>query len=212
MVCTFGDLTDVIWWRELGLPVRAVLGPNGALRRSPWGETGWESRCRAGRGALRRAAGLAASKARAKIVELLAQPGDLVGEPRADHARREVLREGRAAARDRHQPPMVRPDDGAPRRADRARPRAALAPAVHARALRELGRRPERRLVREPPALLRRAVPRLVPARRADGAGLRQADRRARGAAAGRSVDRRARGLRRRSSAASRAASSAIPT
>ena len=23
MICTFGDLTDVVWWRELGLPVRA---------------------------------------------------------------------------------------------------------------------------------------------------------------------------------------------
>ena len=25
MICTFGDLTDVIWWRELNLPVRAIL-------------------------------------------------------------------------------------------------------------------------------------------------------------------------------------------
>src|SRR6185436_10104528 len=32
MICTFGDLTDVIWWRELSLPVRAVIAPNGALR------------------------------------------------------------------------------------------------------------------------------------------------------------------------------------
>ena len=32
MICTFGDLTDVIWWRELSLPVRAVIQPNGTLR------------------------------------------------------------------------------------------------------------------------------------------------------------------------------------
>src|SRR5205807_4383543 len=25
MICTFGDVTDVIWWRELSLPVRAVI-------------------------------------------------------------------------------------------------------------------------------------------------------------------------------------------
>ena len=31
MVCTFGDLTDVIWWRELGLPVRAIVGRDGRL-------------------------------------------------------------------------------------------------------------------------------------------------------------------------------------
>ena len=61
---------------------------------------------------------------------------------------------------------MVRQDDRVPRGAARARPRAPLAPAVHGRALRELGRRPERRLVRQPPAVLRRAVPGLVPARR----------------------------------------------
>src|SRR5438876_10446731 len=25
MICTFGDTTDVVWWRELGLPVRAIV-------------------------------------------------------------------------------------------------------------------------------------------------------------------------------------------
>ena len=32
MICTFGDVTDVIWWRELSLPVRAIIQPNGALK------------------------------------------------------------------------------------------------------------------------------------------------------------------------------------
>ena len=31
MVCTFGDLTDVTWWRELDLPTRAIVGRNGRL-------------------------------------------------------------------------------------------------------------------------------------------------------------------------------------
>src|SRR5438034_8991162 len=43
MICTFGDLTDVIWWRELSLPVRAVIQPNGTLRDVSWGSPGWES-------------------------------------------------------------------------------------------------------------------------------------------------------------------------
>src|SRR5438270_8642672 len=43
MVCTFGDLTDVTWWRELGLPVRSVLGPDGRFGDVPWGAAGWES-------------------------------------------------------------------------------------------------------------------------------------------------------------------------
>ncbi len=33
MCCTFGDLTDVQWWRELNLPVRTVIGRDGRLHR-----------------------------------------------------------------------------------------------------------------------------------------------------------------------------------
>ena len=43
MICTFGDLTDVTWWRELGLPVRAVVQADGTLRPVQWGAPGWES-------------------------------------------------------------------------------------------------------------------------------------------------------------------------
>ena len=44
MICTFGDVTDVIWWRELSLPVRAVILPNGALPPPSRGASaGWES-------------------------------------------------------------------------------------------------------------------------------------------------------------------------
>src|ERR1700761_18263 len=35
MVCTFGDLTDVTWWRELDLPTRAIIGRNGRLLADP---------------------------------------------------------------------------------------------------------------------------------------------------------------------------------
>src|SRR5207247_2072245 len=43
MICTFGDITDVTWWRELSLPVRAVIQPDGTLRDVAWGTPGWES-------------------------------------------------------------------------------------------------------------------------------------------------------------------------
>jgi valyl-tRNA synthetase len=82
MVCTFGDLTDVTWWRELSLPVRAVLGEDGRLRDVPWGEPGWESadveRARSNYEELR---GRSVNQARRRIVELLAESGELVGEP-----------------------------------------------------------------------------------------------------------------------------------
>jgi valyl-tRNA synthetase len=83
MICTFGDTTDVTWWRELKLPVRAIVQPTGALGPVSWGQRGWESvdapRAQA---AYDQLAGLSAKKAQMKIVELLRESGDLQGEPK----------------------------------------------------------------------------------------------------------------------------------
>src|SRR5436190_20665482 len=83
MICTFGDITDVTWWRELSLPVRAIIQADGTLRPVTWGVDGWESTDadRAQR-LYDTIAGLSASKARAKLVEQLKESGDLIGEPR----------------------------------------------------------------------------------------------------------------------------------
>jgi valyl-tRNA synthetase len=83
MICTFGDVTDVIWWRELNLPVRAVVQADGTLRDVDWNAPGWESTDpeRAAR-YYADLAKLSAKKAQAKIVEQLRGSGDLVGEPR----------------------------------------------------------------------------------------------------------------------------------
>jgi valyl-tRNA synthetase len=82
MVCTFGDVTDVMWWRELELPVRPLLGPDGRLLDVPWGAQGWESddveRARSSYGELR---GKTINQARRRMVELLEQAGELVGDP-----------------------------------------------------------------------------------------------------------------------------------
>lgn len=83
MICTFGDTTDVTWWRELKLPVRAIVQPNGTLGRVTWGERGWESADAArAQQAYDQLAGLSAKKAQAKIVELLRDSGDLQGDPK----------------------------------------------------------------------------------------------------------------------------------
>ena len=83
MICTFGDVTDVVWWRELGLPVRAIIQPNGTFKPITWGEPGWEATDpAAAQRFYDQLAGLSATKARAKIVELLRESGDLIGDPR----------------------------------------------------------------------------------------------------------------------------------
>jgi len=83
MICTFGDITDVTWWRELNLPVRAVIQADGTLRPVRWGAPGWESidADRAQR-LYDDVARMPAAKARARLVEQLTDAGDLVGEPR----------------------------------------------------------------------------------------------------------------------------------
>jgi valyl-tRNA synthetase len=82
MVSTFGDITDVTWWRELDLPVRSVLGPDGRLKDVPWGEPGWESvdvnRALESYGQLN---GATINQARKRMIELLGAEGDLLGEP-----------------------------------------------------------------------------------------------------------------------------------
>jgi valyl-tRNA synthetase len=75
MICTFGDITDVTWWRELQLPTRAIVGrdgrivaepPAGVPRVAAWDEI----------------SGKTVKQAQKRIVELLAEAGALVGEPR----------------------------------------------------------------------------------------------------------------------------------
>jgi len=43
MVCTFGDATDVRWWREQNLPTRQIIGRDGRLLPVEFGSDGWES-------------------------------------------------------------------------------------------------------------------------------------------------------------------------
>ena len=83
MICTFGDITDVTWWRELSLPVRPVIQANGTLRRVTWGDAGWESQDpAAAQLAYDQIAGQSINKARTKVVELLRASGSMLGEPR----------------------------------------------------------------------------------------------------------------------------------
>ena len=83
MICTFGDLTDVTWWRELGLPVRTIIQPDGKLRPIRWGDPGWESADPASaQHAYDMLTGLTVEKARSRMVEVLTDTGTLVGEPR----------------------------------------------------------------------------------------------------------------------------------
>ena len=75
MICTFGDTTDVVWWRELQLPTRAIVGTDGRIRAEPpdsvrdadaYGEI----------------AGKTVKQAQKIVVEQLQASGEIDGEPR----------------------------------------------------------------------------------------------------------------------------------
>ncbi|MDO5719385.1 MAG: valine--tRNA ligase [Actinomycetaceae bacterium] len=79
MCCTFGDLTDVQWWRELELPMRSILAKDGRIAQ---GIPEWIND-EAGRELYEQCIGKTTFTARKIIVEALEQSGDLKGEPRA---------------------------------------------------------------------------------------------------------------------------------
>jgi len=76
MICTFGDVTDVVWWRELDLPTRNILTRTGRITETPPpGVPDGE--------AWRAIAGRTVKQAQRAMVEMLAASGDMIGEPRA---------------------------------------------------------------------------------------------------------------------------------
>ncbi len=77
MICTFGDVTDVLWWRELGLPTRSVVGRDGRLVANPPAAFGPEA------AALYESelSGRTIKQAQDRIVELLTSSGEIRGEP-----------------------------------------------------------------------------------------------------------------------------------
>ena len=178
MVCTFGDATDVQWWREQGLALRQVVGRDGRL------VAGRVRHARAGRASTPAAANAAYAAARGQdgreaqkaIVELLRDPAGCRGGRRPAAARRRAAAASstrssstrRATARSSSSPRASGScaSSSTSRRSSRPASAIALAPRLHAPALPQLDGEPEPRLVHQPPALLRRAVPGLVPGRR----------------------------------------------
>jgi valyl-tRNA synthetase len=78
MVCTFGDVTDVVWWRELGLPNRNILGFDGRVNHTPPEALS----SAAAQDAYAQLAGKTVFSAKKAVVELLQESGELVGEIR----------------------------------------------------------------------------------------------------------------------------------
>lgn len=74
MICTFGDTTDVTWWRELALEMRAIIGRDGRILPDvPHGVDA---------DAYALISGKFPNQAQRAVVEQLTEQGILIGEPR----------------------------------------------------------------------------------------------------------------------------------
>ncbi len=78
MICTFGDVTDVTWWRELNLPNRTIIGRDGRIVAEAPDVIVTD----AAKAAYAELAGKTVFSAKRAIVELLTASGELIGEPK----------------------------------------------------------------------------------------------------------------------------------
>ena len=78
MICTFGDVTDVVWWRELDLPNRTIIGADGRIVADPPEAIATDAAI----AAYAELAGKTVFSAKAKIVELLTASGEMIGDAR----------------------------------------------------------------------------------------------------------------------------------
>src|SRR5690606_20184267 len=89
MCCTFGDQTDVTWWRELQLPARVIIGRDGRILADV---PEWIPE--SGRAAYQQLAGKTTFSAREAMVGLLRESGDLDGEPRPTQRKANFFEKG----------------------------------------------------------------------------------------------------------------------
>ena len=78
MICTFGDVTDVVWWRELDLPNRTIIGADGRIIVDPPAILETD----AAKTAYAQLAGKTVFSAKTATVDLLRASGELIGEPK----------------------------------------------------------------------------------------------------------------------------------
>jgi valyl-tRNA synthetase len=78
MICTFGDVTDVVWWRELDLPNRTIIGADGRIVVDPPAVIESD----AAKATYAELAGKTVFSAKARTVELLRESGELIGDPK----------------------------------------------------------------------------------------------------------------------------------
>ncbi|MBC7724576.1 MAG: valine--tRNA ligase [Burkholderiaceae bacterium] len=78
MICTFGDVTDVVWWRELDLPNRTIIGADGRIVADAPDVISTDVAV----AAYAQIAGKTVFSAKATTVEMLRASGELIGDPR----------------------------------------------------------------------------------------------------------------------------------
>ncbi|MFZ9796856.1 MAG: valine--tRNA ligase [Candidatus Nanopelagicales bacterium] len=78
MICTFGDVTDVVWWREFNLPTRGLIGWDGKIQN----ETPEWIQTEKAKEIFSKIVGKTSHTTREILVEELKKTNQLIGEPK----------------------------------------------------------------------------------------------------------------------------------
>ncbi|MFZ9248260.1 MAG: valine--tRNA ligase [Candidatus Nanopelagicales bacterium] len=78
MICTFGDVTDVVWWREFNLPTRGLIGWDGKIQN----ETPEWIQTEKAKEIFSKIIGKTSHTTREILVEELKKTNQLIGEPK----------------------------------------------------------------------------------------------------------------------------------
>jgi valyl-tRNA synthetase len=86
MCCTFGDQTDVLWWRRYNLPIKTIISKRGTIENIAFDESCIDPK--AASDYMAQIEGLKVTQARQKMIELLQEAGLLL----AQHERTQVVK------------------------------------------------------------------------------------------------------------------------
>ena len=191
MICTFGDTTDVTWWRELNLPSRALIGFDGRMAT----ETSRVDHHRRRPGCIRAGRRVGPEAGATQDRRDAARIRRDARRTAPDHSPGEVLRTGFTAVGDRRHPAVVHPQRWSRRGSCATRcwkrgEELTWHPAYMYNRYQNWVGGSQWRLVDQPPAILRRADSLVVPARRRRQSAVRRDPHARPRPAADRSVDR----------------------
>lgn len=86
MICTFGDINDVEWWKKSSLPMKQIISKNGRINDVNYGTGVFETTSAKGIENFSKIIGMTLFSARKKTIEILEEEGSVLSKKDITHA------------------------------------------------------------------------------------------------------------------------------